>query len=160
MPGLRTMGKNKKIKTEVTLKSGKNVITAERPNSYYNTNPIWSFSKCDFDHEEWGINRNAGDLLKVIKKLNVFESMTWGQIYSDTSGRKNAPKNNDKSINTICREAQKSLLNLNLDNLDDTITSLTIDGSTRLWGIRDNATFYIIWIDPNHSVYPVEKSHT
>lgn len=125
--------------------------------SYYERAPVWAFSKSDFEHDKWGLEANNDQILRITKKLKDFEGMTWRQILSDTAGRKSAPKNSEKSVTQIIKEAQERFNVLNLFREHDSIYSLTIDGATRLWGVRTENIFYIVWIDPHHEIYPVGK---
>jgi len=128
--------------------------------SYYERHPVWAFSKSDFSHVKWGLDANNDQILRIIQKLKAFEGMTWHQILSDTAGRRRAPKNSEKSVTQIVSEAQDRFRELNLFYEHDSIYSFTIDGETRLWGVRTGNIFYVVWIDPNHEIYPVSKSHT
>ncbi len=127
---------------------------------FYQKTPIWAFSKCDVDHEKWGIAVNGESLKDVILKLRSFEGMKWSEILSDNSGRKKRPKNSEKEITAIIKDAQKRFEILNLHREHDSIYSFAIDGKARLWGVRTENVFYVVWIDPDHEIYPVEKSHT
>ncbi|MCP4214875.1 MAG: hypothetical protein GY765_09470 [bacterium] len=84
--------------------------------------------------------------------MKNLESMTWGEI-----------ERKDQShlipVAGICSEARKRLDEIKLDDRD-ILYSLRLTGSERLWGIRDYDSFYLLWWDPNHSVYPVSKKHT
>ena len=78
--------------------------------------------------------------------------MTWGEI----------EKNNNSHlipIDEISPKAKKRLKDVNLDYLEY-LFSFRVSGRERLWGNRENEAFYIIWWDPKHTVYPVQKKHT
>lgn len=141
-------------------KSDKTATVVIPEEGYYTSKPVWAFSKSDFDHNKWGLEANNGQILRITKKLKDFEGMTWRQILSDTAGRKRAPKNSEKDVTQIIAEAQERFRELNLFHEHDSVYSLTIDGETRLWGVRTGNIFYIVWIDPEHEIYPVSKSHT
>ena len=78
--------------------------------------------------------------------------MTWNEL---TKPRSNHPMPVDK----ICKEAQRRLEQIHLDDYE-TLYQLQIEGIERLWGIRDENVLNILWWDPEHKVYPVEKKHT
>ena len=42
----------------------------------------------------------------------------------------------------------------------ESLFSVRITGERRVWGIKDVAILRVLWWDLDHSVYPVEKSHT
>ena len=91
-------------------------------------------------------------LVEIVEKLKNFESMTWGEI--DRSN-----KSHPIPSNKISREAQKRLIENELDDLEN-LYSIRLSGRGRIWGKRENEAFYIIWWDPNHTVYKVQKKHT
>jgi len=55
--------------------------------------------------------------------------------------------------------AQRRLDDLGIDDTG-TLYQLKIpggQGKQRLWGIRQENVFQILWWDPNHTVYPLNK---
>jgi hypothetical protein len=40
--------------------------------------------------------------------------------------------------------------------LEDDVYRFRLSGERRLWGLRRQDTFYAIWWDPKHQVYPTE----
>ena len=146
--------------TVTNQKADKTATVSSPEKGYYTSKPVWAFSKSDFDHSKWGLDANNDQILRITKKLKDFEGMTWRQILCDTAGRKSAPKNSEKNVTQITKDAQDRFNALNLFHEHDSIYSLTIDGETRLWGVRTENIFYIVWIDPKHEIYPVEKSHS
>ena len=156
----QTVSHSQKQAKVVDSKSTKIPKLAADGEGYYEKPPVWAFSKSDFDHSKWGLETNSNQILRITKKLKDFEGMTWRQILGDTSGRKSAPKNCEKNVTQIISEAQERFKQLNLYHEHDSIYSLTIDGATRLWGVRTGNIFYVVWIDTQHEIYPVSKSHT
>jgi hypothetical protein len=130
-------------------------------NGYFSRNPLWSFRFCDFDSEDYGFAQ-ANSLRDVLLRLKSFEQQTCGDICNAT-GKRNT-LHHYIPIRQLITEAQKRLREINLHNcelLDDELFSLHISGRGRLWGILDNnGIFYVVWYDPEHHIYPVEKSHT
>jgi hypothetical protein len=61
-------------------------------------------------------------------------------------------------LNEIEKEASDRLRERELDDLE--LYSFRISAKERIWGIREREAFYIIWWDPGHTVYPVQKKHT
>jgi hypothetical protein len=131
----------------------------QNPDSFYGQTPVWSFVCCDFDHERWGLCKDSGSLEDLFKRLKAFEGQKWGQILTDTTGRKSNTKSHPIPVHTIEKEAQERLIELNLDD-SDVLYSLSITGRKRLWGIMLNRTFCILWFDREHEVYKAEKRHT
>jgi hypothetical protein len=101
----------------------------------------------------WGwLNIQSKDILVyIMEKLRYFESMTWGEI---DANRHNHPMPLDK----IPKTARERLKERELDDLE--LYSFHLSGKKRIWGIREREAFYIIWWDPEHTVYRVQKKHT
>lgn len=101
----------------------------------------------------WGwLNIQSKDILvSIMEKLGNFESMTWGEI---DRNRHNHPMPFDE----IPKEARERLKERELD--DQELYSFHLSAKKRIWGKREREAFYIIWWDPEHTVYPVQKKHT
>lgn len=91
-------------------------------------------------------------IVDIMEKLKHFESMTWGEIDRNK-------KSHPMSLDKIAKGAQDRLRERELDDLE-MLYSLRLSGKERIWGKRENEAFYIIWWDPDHSIYPVQKKHT
>jgi len=81
---------------------------------------------------------------------------TWQTLCSETV--KGLAKHHAQSIGTLEKEAQDRLKALKLDDLDE-LFRFRLTGTRRLWGFRgDGDEFFVLWWDPNHKVYIVEKT--
>jgi hypothetical protein len=87
----------------------------------------------------------------VVDRLKHFESMTWVEILRTGSHRINA--------SDLGKPARDRLVEIRQDDVDY-LVSLRIDGPGRMWGILDERVLRILWWDPEHDVYPVEKRNT
>ncbi len=123
------------------------------PKNTLDKKPVWRFGKLDFHHGEWGFNNlDRSHLIQEMhSKLVNFEKMKWKEI--------EGPQNHFIEINKLCREAQKRIIELRLQEFDP-LFSLRLSGKERVWGIRQEEILYILWWDPDHTVYPVGKKHT
>ena len=76
--------------------------------------------------------------------------MTWADV-----------KKRDHPIerNKIITEAQQRLEELQRDDVDE-LWRLRFTGQQRLWGIRNQRVFRILWWDPEHKICPTTKKHT
>ena len=83
--------------------------------------------------------------------LKNFETMLWNDIL----GR----NNHAVLVSQISREAQVRLEDLKLDD-NESLISLRLTGTQRIWGIRIGNILQLLWWDPNHEVCPSEKKHT
>ncbi|MBF0131952.1 MAG: hypothetical protein HQL75_05125 [Magnetococcales bacterium] len=113
--------------------------------------PSWVISTLDMDGP-FGWNRLEKEVFdNIIRKLQNFESMTWGEI----EGRRHHSIGKD----TLSRKAQKRLEEIHMDDVDE-VFSLAMGGIERIFGIRERNIFKILWWDPDHQVCPSSKKHT
>ena len=144
--------RNKKPpKAEFNIAGGKEPRIRENPESYFGWKPSWCFSKCDFQHEKWSLQK-APILEEIIPKLIMFESRTWGEIVSDKK------HNHWIDVEEFSKPAQERMMELNL--YYDSLFSLRLTGKLRLFGYIENGVFYIIWYDPEHEICPATLKHT
>lgn len=114
-------------------------------------NPIWRIGRIDFDGP-WcpkGIHKEV--LLQVVSKLKHFESTPWTEIERHGS--------HFIAVKDLIPDAKKRLQLLRLDDTD-VLFSLRLSGRERLWGLRSNDVFAVLWWDPEHQICPSEKKHT
>lgn len=91
---------------------------------------------------------------EIHSKLSDFESMTWGQILLEAK-----KQNHSIRPHQICKEARDRLEVLGYGDLDR-VFSLRLSGCERIWGVINEGVFTVLWWDPEHTVYPVEKKYT
>jgi len=87
----------------------------------------------------------------ICKARDDFKTMKWSEII----GKHHHPID----VCKIIPEAQKRLEEINQHDTD-VLYSFTIGGSSRIWGIRERSTFKVLWWDPDHEIYPVDKRYT
>lgn len=101
----------------------------------------------------WGWHlASCGDILKVaIPSLQGLESWTWGQIVGDQR------HNHFIDVDRLAKSAQDRLREIWTEDLPDQLVSLQMSRVTRIWGIRQGSYLQVLWWDPSHTVYPVER---
>ena len=105
--------------------------------------------------EPWGWHGlNGNEFRELHGRLAEFESKTWKQILVDEAYR-----NHEVEQWQVCKEAQDRLRVLQLDDVER-LLSLRVSAKERVWGIRDHNVMHLLWWDPEHLVYPVEKRNT
>jgi len=120
----------------------------------------WRTDYADLSDKEWGWGCvSIRELfLGIVKKLHQLEDCSWDEII----GRKVhfiAPSE-------IVPKAQKRLKALAAkqcipdDWSGEDLTSIRLTGEQRVWGFKVVNSFYLLWWDPKHTVYPVPKKHT
>ncbi len=93
-------------------------------------------------------------LTTVVRRLHAYEERTWGQLLGDTL------RNHQIPTSEIVRAAQRRLQEAWGEDLPDHIYSLAVDGKKRIWGIKQGTCYRVLWWDPDHEIYPVEKRRT
>lgn len=151
--------RDKHVKREFDPADGKTPKHIEDPDSFYALKPSWSFAKCDFDHDKWGLSGNEDALPDILRRLKAFEGMKWEDILTDKSGRRHGTKNHAIPISDLTPCAQSCISHLHLDDFD-CLYSLTITGRKRLWGVMAEGVYCIIWFDPEHEICPSHKIYT
>lgn len=117
--------------------------------------PTWRFQRLDWNGP-WCPKelKTSAKTAEIIKKLGNVEHESWTQIKSRTS-----MKSHLVSTEKLCKEAQKRLVELKLDDWGQ-IFSLRLSSKERLWGLLQGDIFYALWWDPEHQVCPSILKHT
>lgn len=114
------------------------------PDSYYQEYPAWNFSMLDIDM--WQLSKDtAGDYFwsNILPRLQALEKQTWRDIL--LVSKKNNHSIDISELNPIAQKhATEKYVEL------DSIISLRIDGTHRIYGYITKNVFNILWYDPNH----------
>lgn len=146
--------KPKNPKYNVEPVSTKQPKIASSPPDFYSQRPSWRVSKLEFANPFGWHELDKAQIEAILNKLKDFESMTWREILLDAK-----KQNHTVSINQLGSTARRRLQVIQLDDLDE-LTSLRLSGKQRIWGILNQGTLNLLWWDPNHQVYPVQKKNT
>lgn len=141
----------KEAKNSLNPRGNKNPKHLNDPTGFFDWNPSWSFSRCDFDHEFWSLN-NSDIINDIIPKLSNFEKLKWKEIIQDKE------HNHWIYSNKLIKAAQDRINEKNW--CYDQLFSLRLGGKMRLFGHIENGIYYIIWYDENHEICPSNKKHT
>jgi hypothetical protein len=115
-------------------------------------NPVWQIGLIDLQGPcGWMKIRHKEFFDTILPKIQNFESMTWQEIL----GR----KSHEIRVDQISKSAQKRLTELQLDDIE-ILVSLRLTGKQRIWGIKIQKIFKILWWDPEHEIYPSKLKHT
>ena len=96
---------------------------------------------------------------EIYPKMKNFESITWQELENQTFFGKGKTKTMHHWVSTarIIKEAKERLKEIKLDDYDE-IYSIRLSGTNRVWGIRINNYFRILWFDFDHEICPSMKS--
>lgn len=117
-----------------------------------NSHIAWRFSAADqggkftcgdFEHDDFKL---LWDRLRAFEKMDVTQMKKAGSYHS-------VPTPN------VAKTAKERLQLIKLDDVD-VLHSFHIDGPCRLWCMKHDNIFSVLWWDRHHDVYPVAKKHT
>jgi len=135
--------KNKEIKQKESPK-GKSIILGENPEQYYTENPAWSF--VNFDRDIWAFTReHIGEMIwtEIFPRLKALESQKWGEILV-----KDKKQNHSINVNDLNKVAQERLAVRYIEA--ESLISLRLSGTHRLYGYMTGRVFNILWYDDDH----------
>jgi hypothetical protein len=140
-------GANKKAKSDRAPIVGKSPRHTKDPEGYQHQLIGWHL-QCMDDGGEWACT--IQNITSILDRLHEYERKKWHEILNDRS-------NHPMPCERICRGAQRRLDQIGFENTAN-LYQLRIHGGggrQRLWGIRKENIFQILWWDPNHTVYPL-----
>ncbi len=116
--------------------------------------PAWRISLLEMI-DPFGWHVISSDIAHQVRmRLSNFESLTWKQILYQGGYR-----NHFIGTNRICKQAKDRLAALHQDDIDS-VMSLGITQTGRVFGIMEHNVLKILWWDPDHLICPVEKPNT
>ena len=136
------------------LETGKTPKIVVPRESCYPHKPAWRVSLLELVDPFGWHEIDASKLLDIRAKLAGIEGNTWRDILV-----RDAKYNHFIAVDRICATAQERLRALHLDDTD-ALLSLRLAGTERVWGILETNVLNVLWWDPEHLVYPVEKPNT
>lgn len=90
-------------------------------------------------------------LREITSKLSELEKFSWAQL--------DKHRHHPIARENLGADARKRLREIKQDDVD-VLHTLRLAGTRRVWGILVGNVYYVLWWDPGHKVYPVEKKHT
>ena len=121
------------------------IRTGGNPDSIMSYHPSWKFISCDSDGTWAFCQERLTDVFwtKIFPKIQEWESMTWNQI--TIVGKK---QNHSIEVNSLNKCAQDKLAQLQIE--EESLLSLRLEGSVRLYGFLVGPVYNILWYDDNH----------
>ncbi len=86
-------------------------------------------------------------------------SSCWNEIETRTYSGKNKVRkllNKYQQVDSLCKEAQKRWLELDDLAQFEELFRFRIGTDRRIWGIRIDAHFFLVWYERNHRICPVK----
>ena len=145
--------KNKKARYISKPEGGRNPRIRQSPDSYDHENFVWRVSDnyIDYEHPEYGWTKIdiLSFLKNIIKKLQDYEGLTWSQV-------KSIRNCHSCEVFKLPNDLQKRLIERELP-LDE-LFQIGLGNKPRLLGYRELKTFYLMWYDPNHEIFPTKAN--
>ena len=120
----------------------------------------WTAQRVDEGHRgSWDWDLSAAESKKILQFLEDMSRLTWGEIDQHrTGGNSRHKKHHSQEVKSLCREAQRRFPECfsKDEEIPDQVYRFRFGGTERLWGIRVQGRFEMIWFDRNHKVYPTE----
>lgn len=104
----------------------------------------------DLDHDEWGWSGLdiAGFFNLLEKHLHRYEGTEWGELQKQKSCHPlPVEKIVDKAQRRLCEKCPPGI---------GSLFQIKVGGKRRAWGERKEDILYLIWYDPDHTIYPVD----
>lgn len=122
----------------------------------------WTAHRVDQGHQgSWDWNLSAAEAKKLLQFLEEMGRLTWGEIDRHRTGKsKRHKKHHSQEVKTLCREARQRFPECFSDDeeIPDQVFRFRFGNMERLWGVRVQGRFEMIWFDRNHQVYPTEPN--
>lgn len=137
------MAGSKKIKQKEFPK-GKSIVPGGDPNQYYSQNPAWTFANSDQDM--WAFSKeHVGEMIwtEIMPRLRALETQTWSEILV-----RDKKQNHSLGQHDLNKIAQDRLVSRYIEA--ESLISLRITGTHRLYGYMDGRVFNILWYDDEH----------
>lgn len=135
--------RKKEIKQKETPK-GKFIAQGGNPGRYYSENPAWSFANSD--QEMWAFSEDhMGSLFwtEILPRLKSLESQTWSEILV-----RDKKQNHSLDLSELNKVAQDRLASKYIEA--ESLISLRVTGSHRLYGYMTGRVFNVLWYDDDH----------
>lgn len=123
------------------------ITNRENPDSIMQKYPSWRFLHCDTGADSrWSFSqaRLETDFWShIFPKLQAFEKMTWSEIMIN-----NKKQNHSNPVADMNKTARDRLIKLEIEA--ESLVSLRINGTCRIYGFLVGPVYHIIWYDNDH----------
>lgn len=147
----------KKTKKDNKVREKRTVIT---PNSSENKNVLWAFDNIDRGGDfSFDINRKDFNHKLILDKMMEYGTMTWNEVSKQTHDNGKS-KHHSINYDALSKQAMNRIIAKQLTQDSDLLYSFALQNKLRVFGIRKNEIFHVLWYDPKHQVCPSVKKHT
>lgn len=124
----------------------------------------WCVSEADLEGVwSWGEARKweEEEYSKIIEPhFQALDNNSWQEVENQTYNaastyRKNL--NKYQHLNSICEEAQERWQDIEIISQFEVLFRLRLGTSRRIWGVRVQHHFFIVWYERHHKICPIER---
>ena len=153
------MAVSKKNVKQMKKPMGNSIGQGGNPDQYYSQHPAWNFSSCD--KENWSLSSVETRKIfwdELLPHFQGWETQTWGDILVDAK-----KQNHSIDIKNLNKAASDRLVKLYIEA--ESLISLRLTGTHRIYGYMKGHVFNILWVDLEHGdnetcVCRSQKKHT
>jgi hypothetical protein len=153
------VSKKKRLEKQKAPKNNKNISeNLRKPPDIGRSLVQWTVREMDHEYSGlWDWELKSNEAYKVLGYLEELSQKTWGEVEQERTGKKDRHrKHHSMLVSELCKEARDRLKErFQNEELPEELYRFRLAGKVRLWGIRSQTTFKLIWFDRNHKVYPV-----
>lgn len=121
--------------------------------SIQNRCPVWRFADLDPHWPQAATELSIDQFRDLHTKLGAYETQKLSEIWHPGS------QCHMYLVNDLPDAAFARLSELDRDD-ETAIHTLRVTGRFRVLGILREHIFYVLWIDPDHEIWPSKKKHT
>lgn len=132
-------------------------VKQSNPRRNYDTDLFkWSFRDCFYKHQSWATLGACELITEIISKLESYETQIWTDLKNASGAKGNKHGSNSHFIDAtkLPNEFKKEYIRCNFMENYDRVFSLRLTNKKRLIGYVRQGTFYILWYDPDHQIFP------
>lgn len=144
-------------------KKGRTAIkSSEKPSSMihnFDTKLFkWSFKSYYKEHKCWCELEGNDVITDIIHKLEDYSTQTWSAVKSASGGKGDGNGTNNHFIlaNKLPKEYKEQYIASGYMRDFEQVFSLRLTGKKRLIGYVLSGTFYPLWYDKDHLIFPVK----
>lgn len=118
----------------------------------------WSFKSYYKEHKCWCELEGNDVITNIIHKLEDYATQTWSTVKSSSGGKREGNGTNNHYIpaNTLPKEYKAQYIASGYMREFEQVFSLRLTGKKRLIGYVLRGTFYPLWYDKDHLIFPVK----
>lgn len=138
------MAASKKKVKQVKIPEGNRIREKNNPDQYYSSYPSWNFSICD--KKQWSLfSKEQREIFwdEILPRLQNWEKQKWKEILINSKKQIHSI-----DVDSLNKAASDRLAELYIEA--ESLISLRLTGTHRIYGYMHGAVFNILWVDLNH----------